>query len=419
VPAVDGVRMRDAILCPKVGASLERSSDYEEALSWLDEALSVLPGRPGRVGAQICASKSLTLYRKGGYEDAVHWGKRGLALARHSSDRRQLAYAHHILGNSYRELGQLMKALHHDRQAVRHYHQIGDWPGQARANSNLGLTYQMLSMLDAALYHYDVGLKADERLGNLPHAAIIHNNVGEVLLAMGRLDEAVSHLEYVVRAHRADSSLAGLRGLAEVNLSRCLLRRGNVSGAMSHVRRGIRLLRSSGVEGVLTEALLQKAELHLAAGDTLHARRECRRALGDIRAREARILEGRAERLLGKAEASLGETTRARAHLRASVAIARKTGAGYEEALSLRDLGAILFAVPAARPQARRILGRAIRILSKMGAALDLAEAEKVLENEESPSTAGAASDLPPALAIIEAAARVRTVRSVSTPVAN
>jgi tetratricopeptide (TPR) repeat protein len=236
---------------------------------------------------------------------------------------------------------------------------------------------------------------------------------------MGRLDEAVSHLEYVVRAHRADSSLAGLTGLAEVNLSRCLLRRGNISGAMSHVRRGIRLLRSSGVEGVLTEALLQKAELHLAAGDTLHARRECRRALGDIRAREARILEGRAERLLGKAEASLGETARARTHLRASVAIARKTGAGYEEALSLRDLGAILFAVPAARPQARRILGRAIRILSKMGAALDLAEAEKVLENYESPSIGGAASELKPSLAIMEAAAGVRTVRSVSTPVAN
>ena len=61
----------------------------------------------------------------------------------------------------------------------------------------------------------------------------------------------------------------------------------------------------------MTEALLQKAELHLAAGDTLQARRECRRAMGDIRAREARILEARAERLLGRAEVALGETARA------------------------------------------------------------------------------------------------------------
>ena len=137
----------------------------------------------------------------------------------------------------------------------------------------------------------------------------------------------------------------------------------------------------------MTEALIQKAELHLAAGDTLQARRECRRALDDIRAREARILEARAERLLGKAEASLGETTRAGTHLRASIAIARKTGAGYEEALSLRDLGAILLTVPAARPRAMKILGRAIRILSKMGAALDLADAEKLLEEAAPEST--------------------------------
>jgi tetratricopeptide (TPR) repeat protein len=194
------------------------------------------------------------------------------------------------------------------------------------------------------------------------------------------VDDAIVHLERVLGAYRIERGLAGLAGLAEVNLSRCLLRLGDVSGAMSHLRRGMRLLRSVGVEGLMTEALLQKAELHLAAGDTLQARRECRRALGDIRAREARILEARAERLLGKAEASLGETARARAHLRASLAIARKTGAGYEEALSLRDLGAILFAVPATRPRARKILGRAIRILSKMGAALDLADAEKLFD---------------------------------------
>ncbi len=392
VPSEDGVRVRDAALCRKVGAALERSSDYDEALRWLDEAFSVLPGRSGRVGAQICASKSLTLYRKGRYEEAALWGKKGLAVARHSKDLRKLAYAHHILGNSYRELGALTKALHHDRRAVRLYHQVGDWPGQARANSNLGLTYQMLGVLDAAVYHYDVGLKADERLGNVPHAAIINNNVGEVLLTLGRLDEAASHFEYVVRAHRTDPSLAGLTGLAQVNLSRSLLRRGNVTDAMSQVRRGIRLLRSAGVEGVLAEALLQQVDLRLAAGNASKARSECRRVLRDVRRLDAKVLEARGERLLGQAEAELGDLDAARDRLRASIRIARQASAEYEEALSLLALARVLLASPVSDRQAARPLQRAIAIFSRMGAALDMAEARKLLDNSRPTLMSAAAS---------------------------
>ena len=169
----------------------------------------------------------------------------------------------------------------------------------------------------------------------------------------------------------------------------------------------------------MTEALLQKAEVQLAAGDNLRARRECRRAIVDIRSREARVLEARAERLLGRAEASLRETVRAQAHLRASVAIARRTGAGYEEALSLRELGAIMLAVPDARQRAARVLRRAISILSKMGAALDLVEAEKLLESANAAPDLGEVWDSPPGFASTEATAALLTTASVSVPVAS
>jgi len=379
VPAQDGVRVRDSALCRKVGASLERSSDYDEALRWLDEAFSVLPSRSGRVGAQICASKSLALFRRGRYEEAAHWGKKGLNAARRSRDRRQLAYAHQILASSYMEMGKLREALRHDRVAVRLYHEVGDVSGQAIANGNLGLSYQMLGVLDAALYHYDVGLKADERLGNVPHAAIIHNNVGEVLLAMGRLDEAVSHFEYVVRANRTDPSLAGLTGLAQVNLSRCLLRRGNVTAAMSHVRRGTRLLRTAGVEGVLTEALLQQVELRLALGNARKARTECRRVLRDVRGLDAKVLEARGERVLAGAEAALGNIERALAHARLSVALARRIGADYEEARALVLQARLLRDSARTRSGVRKALQRAITILSRVGAKPELAEAQEML----------------------------------------
>jgi tetratricopeptide (TPR) repeat protein len=415
VGIIGKLQTREGNLWRKVAVSLERRSEYDEALDRLDRALRALPARSGRSTAQIYTVKSLTLFRKGSYEQALHWGRLGLALLRHSSDHRELAYAHTIVANTYTELGRLRQALRHDRLAVRFYHEVGDLPGQALANGNVAVSYQMLGILDGAKYHYELGLRADERIGNTSHAAIMHNNIAEVLLMMGDVDEAIIHLEKVLGAYRVERGLAGLAGLAEVNLSRCLLRGGEIAGAMSHLRRGIRLLRSVGVEGLMTEALLQKAELHLAAGETLKARSECRRALVDIRAREARVLEARAERLLGRVEASLGETARAQLRLRASIAIARRTGAGYEEALSLRDYGAILHDLPAARPRAARMLGRAIRILTKMGAALDLADAEKVLEGEKAPSIGGTAWDSTPGSVVTRAATAVLTGTSAST----
>ena len=375
-----GLRTREAMLCRKIAVCFERHCDYDESLRWLEQALSELPARAGRVGAQICATKSLVLFRRASYDEAIHWGRRALALARHSGDRSQLAYAQHILASSYGELGKLQQAIRHDRLAVRAYHELGDLPGQARANGNLGVSYQMLGVLDAALYHYEMSLKAGERMGNVVVAAIARNNIGEVLLMMGRLEEADSYLLEVSHADRRDPSLAPVVGLAEVNLSRCQLRRGDLPGAARHLRRGLRLFRGVGAEGLLTEALLQKVELRLEAGDALIARRECKRVLGDARKLEARVLEARGERLLGRAEAAIGDTDWACSHLRASITIARYAGAEYEEALSLLELARAHFVAPASSRRAQRPLRRAIGILSRMGAALALSEAQQLLD---------------------------------------
>ena len=374
VDAGPAPRPHEADLCRKVAVSYERRSDYDESLNWVNEAIRVLPKRPGLVGAQVYATKSLALFRKGLYHHAVLWGRRGLSAASRGDDLRQQAYAHHILSGSHRELGRLKRALYHDRSSARLYHELGDLPGIARANSNLGLSYQMLGVLDAARYHYQVALNADERVANVSHAAIVRNNMAEVLLVQGYLGEAEAHLNEVVAAHRKGIARTALAGLAEVNLSRCSLRQGDLTTAWRHLGRGLRLLKSVGAEGLHTEALLQRVELWLAEGDANRARRDVRRILKIVRELEAGVLEARAERLLGRAEAALGAPEASRSHLRQSIVIARHSGAGYEEALALIELGRVLLASPRGRGRASRPLQRAASILSRMDAIIDLAD---------------------------------------------
>ncbi len=368
---------RESVLCRRVAVSYERSSAYDEALRWLEQALAALPLRGGRVTAEIYAAKSVTLYRKGEYGDAIAWGRKALAAARRDAEPDDVAYAENIIAQSYMAEGSLREAVRHLREAVRLYEDAGDAPGQAAANNNLGSCYQLMGKLDAARSHYEIALAADERVGDLVDIAIIHNNIGEILLIQGAIAEATEHLERVFEAHREDEELTAVAGLSYVNLGRCSLVRGDLDGAVQHVRRGMRLLRRVGAKGLLTEARMQLAEALLANGELVGAQREAQRSYNDARSAGERLLEARGERILGVLRGASGATDTAAIHLATSAGIARRIGASYEEARSLMALARLRIDA-GGRPRAVG-LRRAASIFERMGAVTELAEAQRLL----------------------------------------
>ncbi len=380
-PATTGAA-RQATLYRKLSVSSERHSDYDGSLGWIEKAIRALPRRPASLRAQVYAAKSVSLFRKGLYGEAVGWGRRALQLARRAGSERDIAYAHDMLGGVYMELGALGQSIRHRRVAVRLYHELGDFPGQAAANNNLGACYQLLGVFDAALYHYNIALEADRRVGDLVDAAVAHNNVGEVLLALGRIGEAVEQLTQVVFAAKQAPDLAALAGLAEVNLSRCHLAQGDLSSSASHLRLGLRHLRKVGAEGLLTEGMLQRAELLLALGKPAAARTAARRALSQARMLDARLLQARGDRLLGEAWLALGRPARAHLHLRTSIALSRQIGAQYEEARSQMALARLLFQQGGRSSRARGALRRASTILSRLGASFHLAACDEMVLEE-------------------------------------
>jgi tetratricopeptide (TPR) repeat protein len=270
--------------------------------------------------------------------------------------------------------------VRHLREAVRRYEEVGDIPGQAAANNNLGSCYQLMGTLDAARRHYEIALAADERVGDLVDMAIIHNNIGEILLIQGAFDEAIEHLERVTEAHHQHDELAAVAGLSHVNLSRCALACGRTEDALLHVRGGMRLLRDVGAKGLLTEARIQHAETLFVAGDAAPAQREARRALKDAQAAGEKLLESRAERVLGLIQAAAGALDSAAIHLATSAGLARRIGASHEEARSLMALARLRIDA-GGRPRATG-LRRAVSIFERMG-AYELAEARALLSRLE------------------------------------
>jgi tetratricopeptide (TPR) repeat protein len=373
-------RVREAALCRRLGVSYERRSEYDASLEWLDRAQKLLPARSSAVGSEIWASTSMALFRKGMYADAIASGRKALTLARRARDSRRIAYAQNMLANSYLEEGRLRPAIRQLTQAIATYEAIGDVYGTAAANNNIGNCYQALGDLDAAIHHYEISLEANMRAGN--DAAIVHNNIGETLLMRGSTREAAIHLQEVIRAHETDAELNAVAGLSHVNLSRCMVTLGNLAAAEDHLARGTALLTDVGAEGLLAEARLQAAALHLIRGDVEGALRAGMAVLERALASDAKMLAVSAESIVGSAYARQGDDEQAIAHLVSGVALARKIGAHQEEARLLIALASVRKNDRRQMQKVAAHLRRALRLLAQGGAPDELVTVAERLQED-------------------------------------
>lgn len=370
----------NAVLCRKIAVSCEHQSDYDLSLQWLEKALEALPKRPGSIGSLICASKSVALYRKGQYPEALDWGRRALMRAKSSKKSNDIAYAHNMLAATYMEIGRLRSAISHLEKAVSIYKELNDYPGLASANSNLGRCYAMVGELDSAFERFSISLEADERMQNPSSIAMDHQNIGQLLLMRGDLEKAVNHFEKVVHAMEDGQCPPDLAGAALVSLCECKLANNDVESSEHYLRDGLRLIRRTGIQGLLMEAQLLLAEVQLAKGRADEAKKSSQRVLSKIRKLDAQWLEARGERILGNALLSLGDTESAYQHLRNSVTIARRIGADQEEARSLiAHASALAKEKGKSNTSAKKYLQRAIKISSNAGAKLELDQANHLL----------------------------------------
>ncbi|MBI4297286.1 MAG: tetratricopeptide repeat protein [Chloroflexi bacterium] len=368
-------RARESVLCCKIGISYERGSDYDSSLRWLEAAQRSLPPQSSALAAQIYAAKSATLYRKGLYGEAIHWGQRGLALSRRSGDQRQHAYAHNMLAGSYLAMGDPRQAIRHRREAVSLYEELGDISGLAPAHNNLGTCYFTIGEVDKALHHFLASLLYCQRLGNAMRVAIAHNNIGEVLLAQGRTQEAIDHLQQVVDTYERTGDPLAATGLALVNLSRAYMHLRDYRRAGETLHRGGELLHKARNPGLLADALTQQAELELETGKTEAALHTSQRALRDTRELGMKLLEARAQRNLGRVALAQGRLEEAEINLQESLALARRQGGQYEQGLALLWLAELYSRHPQLKRVGRRgrlALRQAMVIFERLGAEREL-----------------------------------------------
>lgn len=364
----------------KMAVACERQSLYKQSIQALDKAIELLPSRPGRISAQIFAAKSVSLLRLGNYKEAIQNGQKSLNIAKRQKNSEDIAYAYNMLANSFIEMGQLKKAIVNLEHAVSIYDDLEDFPGKASANSNLASCFMLIGNLDAANKHYEITLKLDERMQNESNVAIDHNNLGEVLLARGHIEDAIVHLNKVMDAHKHGIVHDALTGYALMNLCRCNIMLENHEAAENNIELGLALLKDSGVQGVLVEAELQKAELLYVQGKYKSAYGYGNKIMKKISRLNAKLLEARGERILGLIESSNNNVENSVKHLDKSIKLASLIGAEHEEAKSLIASVRISIANNLDSTSTnKRKLQKSIKLLTQIGVNKEVQEANKIL----------------------------------------
>ena len=376
-------RTRKSILLHKMAVSYERNSSYDQALTQLRLALQELPPRQPDLMAKIFITRSLSLFRKGKYEEAIYWGRKGLLKSRQSGDLPTLAYAYNILASSYTDIGNIKQAIKYRESAIKIYNELNNVPGLAQAHNNLGASYQVLGKQKLALHHFETSLNLCERIGNFNNTAIAHNNVGEVLLTLGKLDESIDHLNKVVETFELKGNPLAACGLALINMSKAYQRKKEFQQAFEAITRGMNLLKKAQARGLIVEGQMQQAELELANSDIEAAAKTCQQALKDAQELGLKLLQARGLHILGRLYAARGRYKKAEYSLNESISISNSIKADYERGIALMHLAELLSRIDDKKSVLRRrqtLLKHALAIFRQVEAEADLQEARQLLE---------------------------------------
>jgi class 3 adenylate cyclase/tetratricopeptide (TPR) repeat protein len=324
---------------------------YSQALRWIRRGLRLLEDLDGtdaaRQRAQLEAWYARFCEEEGRHRLALRWCRRTIATAQAAGEREALAHAYRIYDRARANLGQLDE-LRYSEDALRIYEELDDLRGQAVVANNLAAFAYFHGDWSRTREHLERALGICRRSGDENGVAMATYNLGHLLCDQGRLEEASELLGIALRIDQAGGHRVGV-ATAQRELALIAARTGRLDDAHALLDDALDAFQDVGAEVEVIDTLAVRAESHLHAGEpasALTAVDEALRrsdALGGVSAQAPFV-----HRLRGYALLQRGDPAAARDALDESLAAGRAREMDYEVALTLRALGVLADAAPAA-----------------------------------------------------------------------
>jgi eukaryotic-like serine/threonine-protein kinase len=287
---------------------------YEEARKFFDQVAAIFQetGAQGRM-RDIYERIGNVLYQEGKASDAEDYYNRALRLDREFNNPLGLSSDYGNIANVMDDLGDLKGALKMQQLALAAFNEVGDRRGASETLNNIGNLFVEMGRFDEAKDQYAQALTIAKETSYRRGQPYPISGIGDAFLAQGDLPGAtrqyeealamckemndddlaagiqlsMSHIALIEKRFSEGEALArqaaaiyeksnssGNSASAHAMLARILLGAGNLKGAQEEAGRALSLSRESAGQAPHFDAVLAKARVEAATGDTAMARQE-------------------------------------------------------------------------------------------------------------------------------------------------
>jgi transcriptional regulator with GAF, ATPase, and Fis domain/tetratricopeptide (TPR) repeat protein len=274
-------------------------------------------------------------WRRGELKKAREYYQRYLAAQRKSGDVYFLLRSLQGLGVICQDEGEWDKAYDYYAEALSLAERIGDVTATADLNSNLGMVADERGDWDQALAFFRRAIELRQQLeGDSYGQRVVLVNLANLRARQGEMEEAerVFDEAQVLAERSQDPDFRYMLAVSQVDFQ---LRAGRYEPARRALVETFLLVRRERDWRKLARLYTLAGELRLAAGDSVGAAEDARKALAQLDDHTSSKDYAVALRLSGLAKCRLDRTERGTQEIRRSVELLRNLGSKYELALSL------------------------------------------------------------------------------------
>jgi tetratricopeptide (TPR) repeat protein len=246
----------------------------------------------------------------GQVEKAIEYYEKVLVIATEIGDRRGEGTDLGNLGNAYNHLGQVEKAIEYYEQALVIATEIGDRRGEENHLGNLGIAYRNLGQVEKAIEYYEKALGIAKEIGDRQGEGNSLGNLGNAYNILGQVEKAIEYYEQVlvitkeIGDKRNEGIWLGNLGLAYSNL-------GQVEKAIEYYEKALGIAKEIGDKRGEGADLGNLGLAYSILGQIEKAIEYYEQALGIAKEIGDRLGEGNHLGNLGNAYSNLGQVEKA------------------------------------------------------------------------------------------------------------
>ena len=367
----------------KIGVTFERQGDYDQALTFLDQANNLL----GTAGQDSPSSQSQILndtgwiyFRRGRLDDAERYLIQAQALAEKTTRLDVVSSIYNRLGGVYFQKDRLKEASEFVSKSLALRLEIGDIPGVARSYNNLGLLGWRRGFWDEALKNFKQSAEYQARLGDVEGIIELNSNLGLLQTDRGFPDEARDYLEEALNRAKQIGHVFHV-ALATHHLSKLYVALGDWQNALEYSLKSEELFKNLGDDEYLVDVYVNLGMIKLWKRD-LHGASEYAQMALDVLTKSEPELEtedkGRTLRLFGDIALASDEFHRAKELYQQAESVFITAGNRLESGRLMTSLARLALA-ESDQPQAESYLLLAKKYFDELGARLEQRKLEALM----------------------------------------